>query len=158
MKENPVNDDLPQLIGQKLNSRKLTISTMESCTGGNVIQLLTTIKGSSAYVRGSIVSYATDGKVQFGVKESTIKEYGVISNEVALEMAQAAVHTLHTDIGIGVTGLSGDSLEGKPSGQVHIGTVTPEIQKAFEFHFEGNRNEITDKATYMALQKLFELL
>lgn len=132
---------------------------MESCTGGYVVKLLTDISGSSEYVRGSIVTYATDLKKQFGVTEETIQKFGVISSETALEMAGAIRKVLQTDVGIGITGVAGPSLqEGKPAGKVHIGIVTPQVKRVFMFQFKGNRNEVREQAAYAALEKLQEIL
>lgn len=89
-------------IFDKLSKSGLTISTMESCTGGYLVSSLTNVEGSSKYVKGSIVSYCNDMKLKYGV--DTIDKYGVYSVETAKSMARNVKKVFNSDIGIGVTG------------------------------------------------------
>ena len=119
-------DEMHDAVGALLAERGLTIATMESCTGGLLASTLTDTPGASRYVRGGIVSYATEVKIRFGVSAETIARFGVISGETALEMAEAARRALSADIGVGITGVAGpDSQEGKPVGTVHIAVAGP---------------------------------
>ena len=87
-----------------LIERNLTISTMESCTGGLLASLLTDTEGSSAVFRGSYVTYSNEEKIRLGVPAQTIESYGVYSPQTANAMAQACAKAFRTDIAIGVTG------------------------------------------------------
>lgn len=89
-------------IFDKLSKSGLTISTMESCTGGYLVSSLTNVEGSSKYVKGSIMSYCNDMKLKYGV--DTIDKYGVYSVETAKSMARNVKKVFNSDIGIGVTG------------------------------------------------------
>ena len=87
-----------------LIKKGLTISTMESCTGGLLASLLTDTEGSSAAFRGSYVTYSNAEKIRLGVPAQIIKSYGVYSPQTANAMAQVCAKAFGTDIGIGVTG------------------------------------------------------
>ena len=93
---------------------------MESCTAGQIASLLTDTSGSSAIIEGAFVTYSNEAKIQIGVSEKIINEYGVYSKETAAEMATVCREFYDADIGIGVTGTFGnvdpknkDSVPGK---------------------------------------------
>ncbi|HKD73900.1 MAG TPA: competence/damage-inducible protein A, partial [Ktedonobacterales bacterium] len=100
-------ETLSGVAGKLLQQRGWQIATMESCTGGMLANILTDVPGSSNYMRGGIVSYATDIKVAMGVPQETIDTYGVISEETALAMAAAACQQLGSQVGVGITGVAG---------------------------------------------------
>ena len=119
-------ETLASVVGQHLQRLGWTIATLESCTGGLLTSVLTDVAGSSAYVRGGMVTYATDIKREMGVPEAIIAEHGVISDATALAMAASARERLEADVGVGITGVAGpDSQDGKPVGEVHVGLATP---------------------------------
>ena len=98
----------------------ISITTMESCTAGQIASLLTDTSGSSAIFEGAFITYSNDAKIQIGVSEKIINEYGVYSRETAAEMARVCREFYDADIGIGVTGSFGnvdpknkDSVPGK---------------------------------------------
>lgn len=93
-----------RLLTERLIADGLTVATMESCTAGGIVSLLTDTEGSSAVVRGGIVAYCNEAKTTFGVPEETIARFGVYSEETALAMADACRKRLGAEIGIGVTG------------------------------------------------------
>ena len=84
--------------------RGLTLSTMESCTGGLLASLFTDTEGSSAVFKGSYVTYSNEEKIRLGVPASIIEDYGVYSSRTAGAMAQVCATDFNTDISIGVTG------------------------------------------------------
>ena len=86
-----------------------TITSMESCTAGQIISLLTDTEGSSAAVKGAFVTYCNEAKVQQGVPEKVILQHGVYSEETARAMAGACRRAYHANIGIGVTGSFGNT-------------------------------------------------
>ena len=97
-----------QLLTKKLIEKKLTITTMESCTAGLLMSLITDTEGSSAVTKGGFVTYSNEAKILNGVPEETIEKYGVYSKETAKAMAMACRKTYDANIGVGVTGTFGN--------------------------------------------------
>lgn len=95
-------------IINSLIDRQITISTMESCTSGMIASMITDTSGASAVFPGGFVTYLNETKVFTGVDEKIIKEYGVYSGECAKAMAETVREKLNTDIGIGITGTTGN--------------------------------------------------
>jgi nicotinamide-nucleotide amidase len=121
------DESLEGAVGAMLRERGLTLATMESCTGGLLASTITDVDGSSDYFRGGYVSYATEMKVALGVDAALIEQHGVISSEVACDMARVARENLGADYGIGVTGITGgEPVEGKPPGSIHVAVHPPE--------------------------------
>lgn len=148
-------------LGQLLKSRGLTISTAESCTGGLIAHYLTMVGGSSAYFRGSVVSYCNEVKVKvLGVKEESIAAHTEVSGEVACEMADGVSSVMETDIAISTTGIAGPTgeLPGQPVGTVWIGVKTPKGTTSASYHFDGDREEVIEQAASKALQIAIEHL
>ena len=110
-------------LGNLLKSKKLSLSTAESCTGGGVAAAITSVAGSSEYFTGGIVAYSNDVKVSLlHVSSETLEKYGAVSRETGMEMAAGAMNTLKTDCAIatsGIAGPGGGSLE-KPVGTIWI--------------------------------------
>jgi nicotinamide-nucleotide amidase len=120
------DDTFEAVIGDLLTARRQTLSTMESCTGGLLASVLTDVPGAATYYRGGVVTYWTDLKVDSGVDPAVIEEFGVISPETAEAMARTVRDQLHTDYGVGITGVAGpDPQEDKPPGTVHIAVASP---------------------------------
>lgn len=95
-------------IINSLIDRQITISTMESCTSGMIASMITDTSGASAVFPGGFVTYLNETKVFAGVDEKIIKEYGIYSGECAKAMAETVREKLNTDIGIGITGTTGN--------------------------------------------------
>lgn len=115
------DDTFESVVGDMMKERRVTLATMESCTGGLLASTITDVPGSSAYFLGGFVSYQTEMKIELGVEPSIIEEFGVISPECARSMAAAARAQREASIGIGITGVAGpDEQEGKPAGTIHI--------------------------------------
>ena len=95
-------------ITLRLIEKKISITTMESCTSGLIASLLTDTEGSSAIIKGAYVTYANEAKIKNGVSEEIIRTFGVYSKETALAMAKACKDSYQADIGIGVTGSFGN--------------------------------------------------
>lgn len=148
-------------LGQLLKARGLTIATAESCTGGLIAHYLTMVGGSSAYFRGSVVSYCNEIKMKvLGVKEASIAAHTEVSGEVASEMADGASRVMETDVAISTTGIAGPTgaLPGQPVGTVWIGVKTPNGTSAASYHFDGSREEVIEQAALKALQIALEHL
>ncbi len=87
-----------------LIKNKISISTMESCTGGLLASLITDISDASTILKFSAVTYSTEYKIKMGVPKEVIDEYSVYSAEVAIEMAKAIAKFTNSDLGVGITG------------------------------------------------------
>ena len=96
----------PEIVS-KLNEQNLTIATMESCTGGGIVNEITNISGASSVLKESYVTYCNEAKIKQGVKEEVIEKYTVYSSETAIEMAKAVKKQTECDIAVGVTGQLG---------------------------------------------------
>jgi len=117
-------DPIEVVIGKKLLEKNLTLSIAESCTGGYVSHLITSVPGSSAYFQGSMVPYAYEIKMQhLGVNPETLQRYGAVSEETILEMAARIRTKFNTDIGVATSGIAGPggATPEKPVGTVWIG-------------------------------------
>lgn len=135
----------------------LTLSVAESCTGGLLSHLITNVSGSSKYFLGSIVSYSDQSKINLlGVKKETIKNFGAISEETALEMAVNVCKKFKSDIGLSVTGIAGPTggTVEKPVGLVFIGVKFFKKISVHKFNFKGTRLSIKKQAASKALELL----
>ncbi|HEX6226603.1 MAG TPA: competence/damage-inducible protein A [Chryseolinea sp.] len=115
---------LEVVIGKKLLEKKLTLSIAESCTGGYVSHLITSVPGSSAYFQGSMIPYAYEIKMQhLGVRPETLQRFGAVSEETIREMAYLVRNKFGTDIGVATSGIAGPggATPEKPVGTVWIG-------------------------------------
>ena len=157
-------ENLASCLGKKLLERQETIALAESCTGGLATSMLTDIAGSSAYVKGSVVSYSNESKHKLlGVKTETLEKYSAISRETALEMARGVQQLLDTDYGVGITGNAGPGpSEGKPVGLVYIAVATRSDIVCAELHFTATRTEnklkIATTAISMVLDRIMEAI
>lgn len=155
------NETLEVILGRLLTKNKMTVSTAESCTGGKIAQLLTSIPGSSAYFKGGVVSYATEVKTEIlKVPQELIEKYSVVSREVAIEMALGAQKLLQTDYAIATTGNAGPEKGDSPAevGTVFIALATPNPAPnniiCEEFHFGQPREKVIDRAVNTAFEML----
>lgn len=123
-------------ISALLLKNAIKISIAESCTGGLISSRLTDISGSSAYIFENFVTYANSAKVQLlGVNKNTIDKYGVVSSEVALEMAEGLLKNYNCSLAIATTGIAGPlgASETKPVGLIYIAIANNKIKKAYKF-------------------------
>jgi nicotinamide-nucleotide amidase len=139
------DETLEGIVGKLLLERKQTLSTAESCTGGYIAHLITSISGSSDYFKGSVVSYANEVKINtLGVKKETIEKHGAVSQQVVEEMAAGVSSKLNTDYAIAVSGIAGPTggTPEKPLGYVWIAIKTPTklFSKSFQFGDNRERN------------------
>lgn len=88
-----------------LKEKGLFLATMESCSGGAIINAITSIPGASEITKGGIVAYSTEQKIKFGIKKELIEKFSVYSKEVAIEMAKLAQKIFDSQIGVGITGV-----------------------------------------------------
>lgn len=116
-------DTLPSVIGDRLRAKGKTMSAAESCTGGMISKLMTSIAGCSDYYKGSVTSYANDVKVNIlGVPAETIAKYGAVSEECVRAMAEGVLHRLDTDYSVATSGIAGPggATPGKPVGMAWL--------------------------------------
>lgn len=149
------------ILGDMLRERNLTVSTAESCTGGNIAHEITEIAGSSDYYVGSVVSYSNEVKQSvLGVSPSVLAAEGAVSKPVVEQMCRGVGALLHTQCSIatsGVAGPGGGSPE-KPVGTVWICVQCGDRQVAEHYHFPGTRDRVIDRATMTGMLMLIKLL
>lgn len=130
-------DPIEVAIGKLLREKKLTLSIAESCTGGYLSHLITSVPGSSEYFMGSMIPYAYEIKMrQLGVKPETLEKYGAVSEPTIIEMANIVRAKFSTDIGVATSGIAGPggATPDKPVGTVWIAysdkhqTITKKLQ------------------------------
>jgi nicotinamide-nucleotide amidase len=136
-------DPIEVAIGKLLSEKNLTLSIAESCTGGNVSRMITSVPGSSAYFQGSIIPYSYEIKMaQLGIKPETLQEYGAVSEQTIAEMATNVRTRFHTNIGMATSGIAGPggATPEKPVGTVWIAyadeqrVITKKLQLSTERH------------------------
>lgn len=148
---------IESVVGQLLKQQNKTISTAESCTGGKIAQVLTSVTGASEYFKGSIVSYATETKIEvLGLSEVLIQTESVVSASVAKQMAINIKNMMKTDYSIATTGNAGPT---KGDADAEVGTVfialaTPNEVIVEEFNFGQPREKVIDRTVVQSLQML----
>ncbi len=154
-----VDDSMPVVIGKLLKSKNKTVSTAESCTGGYIAHLITSVVGSSDYFEGSIVSYSNDVKKKMlHVREGTLSNFGAVSEETVTEMLSGLLEKFNTDYGIAVSGIMGPGggTEEKPIGTVWmaVGNLESHSCQKINLRFTRERNiEVTGMMALNLLRK-----
>ncbi len=151
------DDTIEVVLGRLLTQQNKTIATAESCTGGKIAQVLASVTGASNYFKGSIVSYATQTKIDvLGLPKELIEQNNVVSAAVAKQMAINVKHLMKTDYAIATTGNAGPSKgdEKAEIGTVFIALATPKEVIVEEFNFGQPREKVIDRA----VNKSFEML
>lgn len=151
------DEGLEVVVGKILKAKGLTLGTAESCTGGYIAQLITSVPGSSAYYKGSVVSYANDVKTGvLGVLPDTLKSYGAVSEETVIQMVQGAIQSLGVDFAVatsGIMGPDGGSPE-KPVGTVWIAVGNKEKTESIKLNLRFDRPRNIGLAAVNALNYL----
>jgi nicotinamide-nucleotide amidase len=148
-----------ELIGVLLNRFGKTVSTAESCTGGKIASMITSKAGSSAYFKGSVVSYDNEVKMNvLGVTKESLEKYGAVSASVVEQMAQGARKLLNTDYAISVSGIAGPDggTPKKPVGTVWIGFATYNKTISKKFLFYNDREINISRSANAALMMLID--
>ena len=156
------NATLEGVVGELLKGRELTVATAESCTGGSIAKMLTSISGSSSYFNGSIVSYTNQSKVDLlNVNNNDIEKFGAVSQQVVEQMAEGVRNKLHTDYGISTSGIAGPSggTKEKPVGTVWIAVASKNriVSKKLKLGYNRERNIHVSSLSVLNLLRL-ELL
>ncbi len=129
-------------IGEKLKEGKKTLACAESCTGGYLSHLITSIPGSSAYFKGAVVAYSNEAKIHsLGVDPITLEEHGAVSEEVVLQMAKNVREKFSTDYGLSISGVAGPGggTEEKPVGLIWFGYSDRHKTIAKQYNFSKDR-------------------
>jgi nicotinamide-nucleotide amidase len=155
------SDNIAQTLGKRLIERKETITTAESCTGGNIAHLITLVAGSSRYYKGSVVSYANEVKENLlGVQKKSLEEFGAVSEEVVRQMAEGARKLMKTDYAIATSGIAGPDggSDEKPIGTVWIAVSGKEKCVAKKFLFNTTRENFIERTSNQAILMCLEVL
>ena len=150
------NDTLAAVVLGLLRARGWRLATAESCTGGMVGALLTSVPGSSEVFAGGVIAYSNDLKRSLlGVSGEFLAAHGAVSAEVAAAMAAGALG-LGAECAVAVTGIAGPGggSEAKPTGTVHIAVLTPSARRDFQRRFPGDRALVRELAANVALDQL----
>ena len=154
------NSSVEKVIIDTLVENNLKLAVCESCTGGNISSRITSIPGASSTFDRGIITYSNLAKVdEVGVKESTLKEFGAVSEQVAIEMALGLLNKSGSDITVSTTGNAGPTSMGDtPVGLIYTCVADKESHQVFKRIFSGDRDVIQERATNFALGNLYNFL
>jgi nicotinamide-nucleotide amidase len=153
-------ESLASVVGEHLQTTRETLSTAESCTGGGLGQMLTSIPGSSNYFMGGVISYDNQAKIALlGVSAEDLAQHGAVSHVIAKQMAAGVRSRLGTTWGLSITGIAGPGggTAAKPVGLVYIGLAGPQDEiESYEYQFGSfrGRNWIQRLSACTALDQL----
>ena len=152
-----MNPSLEEQLVNKLIEKNWHISCAESCTGGTISELITSVPGSSGYYLGSVTSYANEIKTKvLGVPEEIIAEYGAVSRECVAAMAEGVRKLTGSDFSVATSGIAGPGggSEDKPVGLVWIGVSSDKGTETFQTIFKGDRKRNMERFAATALNYL----
>lgn len=155
------NDTIENIVGKMLTEREASLSTAESCTGGYLAHLITSVPGSSKYYKGTIVSYDNNIKINIlGVKREKLLKYGAVSSQVVAAMAKNILKIMGTSYSIAVSGIAGPDggTSKKPVGTTWIAISSHNGTFVNQFHFGDNREQNIQRAAITALNMLRKIL
>ncbi len=154
-------DSLEEIVGKLLSERKQSLSTAESCTGGNISHLITSVPGSSEYFKGAVVAYANEVKINtLNVPSELIEKQGAVSKEVVLQMAKNVKELFQTDYSIAISGIAGPSggTPEKPVGTTWLAIAGPDNIIAYRLNLGGERGRNIHMASLNALNLLRKII
>ena len=152
---------MAEAIGKLLVPENKTLSVAESCTGGFVSHLITSVPGCSAWYKGAVTAYSNQVKTNvLGVRAETIEMFGAVSEETACEMAAGVRNLMGTDFAVATTGIAGPDggSPEKPVGTVWIAVATAQKVSATKFVFGDNRERNILRSGQSALQLLRKII
>lgn len=156
-----IDKHIIEKISNLLKQKNYKVATAESCTGGLIANILTNISGSSEYFDRGIVSYSNEAKMDLlGVSEEILKEYGAVSKQVAVAMADGVRTKSKVDIGIATTGVAGPTggTIDKPVGLVYVSISTKNDTIVKKFNFSWDRLQNKEETCKAALNMLLDVL
>lgn len=152
---------LEKAIGQMLKERGLSLATAESCTGGYIAHMITSVAGSSDYFQGSVIAYSNEVKRnQLKVKEATLEQFGAVSEQTVREMVGGALEILKTDLAVSISGIAGPGggSEEKPVGTVWMAVGNKERVKTRLIHAGKDRIKNIEYSSVHALNLIRDFL
>lgn len=155
------DDTLEKLIGRLLSAKHKTVSTVESCTGGNIAKMITSVPGSSEYYVGSIVAYSNYIKInELDIPETLINQFGAVSKQVVESMATGAIKKLGSNYSIAISGIAGPTggSDEKPIGTTWIAVASENTVISGKYIFGGTRERNITLASIKGLDMLRKLL
>jgi PncC family amidohydrolase len=159
--QNPANMKIEETIGQILKEKNLTLSTAESCTGGNIAARITSVPGSSEYYKGSVIAYDNEVKISLlKVSPDTLEEYGAVSRETVVEMVKGAMRTLKTTCAVATSGIAGPGggTPTKPVGTIWIAAANGNELITLKLEEDRGRTINIENTVNEALNLLLKLL
>ncbi|SMN14259.1 Molybdopterin binding motif, CinA N-terminal domain / C-terminal domain of CinA type S [uncultured Candidatus Thioglobus sp.] len=144
-------------LTELLKQKSLTIAVAESCTGGNLSALLTSESGASTYFDRGFITYSNQAKIELlGVKKSTLKMHGAVSEQTALEMVRGVIKNASADIGVSITGIAGPTSDdtNKPVGMVCFGFCIYGECTTTTQRFGGDRYEVVEQSVAFVVSVL----
>ncbi len=151
------NDSIEEIVGKLLMKHKSTLAVAESCTGGKISELITSVPGSSEYFKGSVIAYSNDVKKNvLGVSEADLEEYGAVSEKVVTEMALGVMRLHHADYAVATSGIAGPAggTPQKPVGTTWIAVASKDKVLAQKYYFGDHRGRNILKASITTLNML----
>ncbi len=152
-----VDEPIEVTVGNLMLNNNITLSVAESCTGGNIAHLITSVAGSSNYFKGGVVAYSNEAKIDLvGVNPQTIERYGAVSSEVVAELAVGCKQIFETDYAIAISGIAGPGggTSEKPVGTTWMAIAGPHGVITEQFQFKDNRERNIIRASVRALNLL----
>lgn len=149
--------NLEDAVVQLLKEQKLTLTTVESCTGGLFTGRLVNVQGASEVLKQGFITYSNKAKRKLiGVKKLTLKEYGAVSDKTAKEMVKGAILATGSDAAVAITGIAGPDggTKEKPVGLVYIAVTVKGETRVEKYQFTGNRAKIRENAVVAAMTLL----
>ena len=156
-----IDEQIEEIVARMLTERGQTVATAESCTGGNIARLLTSISGSSAYFKGSVVAYSNDVKEKIlQVNPHDLLQHGAVSEQTVMQMATHVRQLMGTDYGIATSGIAGPTggTPNKPVGTIWIAVASSSQTAAKLLHCGNNRENNIQRTSVAALNLLREML
>ena len=150
-----------QTLSQLLTDQSLTLSVAESCTGGNLSALLTSVSGSSTYFDRGYIAYSNQAKMDMlDVDVEILEQFGAVSEQTAFEMVNGLVQNSHSDIAVSITGIAGPTggTVEKPVGMVCFGFYVKDKHFVKTQHFSGDRETVVASSVDFVIQTLVDEL
>ena len=150
-----------QTLSQLLTDQSLTLSVAESCTGGNLSALLTSVSGSSTYFDRGYITYSNQAKMDMlDVDVEILEQFGAVSEQTAFEMVNGVVQNSHSDIAVSITGIAGPTggTVEKPVGMVCFGFYVKDKHFVKTQHFSGDRETVVASSVDFVIQTLVDEL
>jgi len=155
------DEQIEEVVARMLIETQRTVATAESCTGGNIARTLTSISGSSAYFKGSVVAYANEVKENLlRVHPADIRQYGAVSEQVVTQMAASVRQLMDADYGVAASGIAGPTggTPEKPVGTIWIAVASKSEMKSKLLHCGNNRESNIQRTSIAALNMLLEMI